>query len=96
MRINLSPIRSDAALTVVKSGDALTVNGATFDFAALQDGAVLPRDAVECEYLVSDVIRTGGQIELTLMLPIEDNASEASRFPAPISNPPDGPLEFPL
>ena len=46
-----------------------TVNGATFDFAALQDGAVLPRDAVECEYLVSDVIRTGGQIDLTGLMP---------------------------
>jgi hypothetical protein len=95
MQINLSPMRADAALTLSRLGDVLTINGEAFDFSAIPDGATLPRDAVACPWLVSDVERIAGEIVLTLVLPHGQNAPEATRFPAPIIDPPDGPVSLP-
>ena len=82
-------------LAVTKTGDALTINGVAYDFTQLPDGATLPREAVDCEYIASDVTRVNGEIELTLLLPITPQASEAARFPAPITVTADGPITLP-
>jgi len=95
MRITLSPqVRGDT-LNVVRHGDALTINGRVFDFSPLPDGATLPAEAIDCEYIAGPVERVDGQLRLTLLLPITSNASEAARFPEPIIDPADGPLELP-
>ena len=95
MNITLSPqVRTDS-LTLSKSGDILTINGDAFDFSFISEGDILPRDAVECELLVSDVTRTDGALVLTVILPIKNTSSEAARFPAPILNAPDGDIEVP-
>jgi hypothetical protein len=95
MDIILSPqVRSDI-LTLSKAGDILTINGDVFDFSFITEGDILPADAVDCPFLVSDVTRTGGAIVLTVVLPIASDASEAARFPAPILNAPDGAIEVP-
>lgn len=95
MNITLSPQRRDDTLTVIKSGDTLTINGAAYDFSVVPDGATLPKDATDCEWLASDVERIGGVLHLTLLLPHGADASEAARFPQPIINPADGELELP-
>lgn len=95
MIINLSPQRRDDSLTIIKLGDALNINGVDFDFSAVPEGGVLPQSAVDCEFLASDVTRTAGQIVLTLLLPHGPDASEAARFPQPIT-PADGPVELPV
>lgn len=95
MHITLSPVRSDATLTVIKRGDALTINGGTLDFAQLPDGATLSASAINCEFIAGPVERIGGVLHITLLLPYGAGASEAARFPAPLINPPDGPLELP-
>ena len=95
MKINLSPQRRDDALAVTKQGDALTINGTTYDFSVIPDGATLPKDATNCEWLASDVERIDGTLCLTLLLPNGADASEAARFPQPIINPADGTLELP-
>jgi hypothetical protein len=95
MNITLSPQRRDDGLQVVKSGDTLTINGTAYDFSVVPDGATLPRDAVDCPWLASDVERIDGVLHLTLLLPNSATASEAARFPAPIINPADGDLELP-
>jgi hypothetical protein len=95
MKIYLSPQRRDDTLTVVKTGDTLTINGAEFDFSQLPEGAVLPQEAVACEWLASDVTRIDGELHLTLILPHGDEASREARFPEPIVNPADGVLELP-
>lgn len=82
-------------LTVAKTGDALTINGVAYDFAQLPDGATLPREAVDCEYIASDVTRVNGDIELTLLLPITPQASEAARFPASLEIINDGDVSLP-
>ena len=95
MTINLSPQRRDDTLTVAKAGDVLTINGTEFDFSQVPDGGLLPRDAVNCEWIVSDVERVDGELVLTLLLPHGANASEAARFPEPLTDVPDGVVVLP-
>lgn len=95
MQINLSPQLSDATLTVVKAGDVLTINGEAFDFSVIPEGATLPASAVACEFVTDEVTRTDGVLSVTLLLPHGSNPSPAVAFPAPLVNPPDGPLVLP-
>jgi hypothetical protein len=95
MNITLTPQVRHDSLTLSKSGDILTINGIAFDFSFIEEGDVLPNDAVECDLLVSDVTRTDGAIVLTLLLPIKNTSSDAAKFPEPILNAPDGDIEVP-
>lgn len=95
MKIILSPQRRDDTLTVTKQGDTLTINGTSYDFSVVPDGATLPKEATDCAWLASDVERIDGVLHLTLLLPHGANASEAARFPQPLINPADGVLELP-
>lgn len=95
MLINLSPIRSDRTLEITKTGDALTINSDTFDFSQLPDGATLPREAIGCEFILSDVSRINGEIELTLLFPIRADASHEARFPQPMTINNDGQVVLP-
>lgn len=95
MKITLSPQRRDDTLDVIKSGDTLTINGVAYDFSVVPDGATLPRDAVDCAWLVSDVERIDGVLHLTLILPHGADASYEARFPTHLLDPADGLLEFP-
>lgn len=94
-KINLSPQVRDGTLTVSKSGDALIVNGVTYDFTQLTEGSTLPAEAIECEYIVGEVKRVDGEIELTLLLPITRDASEAAKYPEPITMTTDGEVALP-
>ncbi|MDR2330542.1 MAG: hypothetical protein LBE58_13130 [Comamonas sp.] len=95
MKIQLSPqVRADT-LEVFKAGDKLTINGEDFDFAPLAEGGLLPAAAVDCEFVVGDVRRQGGELELTLLLPIAWDAPESCAFPQPILNPADGRVPLP-
>lgn len=95
MRIFLSPQRRDDTLTVIVSGDVLMLNGEVLDFSQLPDGATLPRGSVSNEWLFGDVHRVDGVIELTLILPIAADASEAACFPEPLNVLVDGLVELP-
>lgn len=95
MKINLSPqVRTDT-IVVSKSGDALTINGVVYDFAPLTEGSTLPAEAIECEYIVGEVKRVDGEIELTLLLPITADASEAAKYPESITMTTDGEVVLP-
>ena len=96
MLINLSPIRDDRTLEIYKTGDALTINGENFDFTQLPEGATLPNEAIGCEWIVSDVHRVNGQIELTILLPHGADASHEARFPQPINMTNDGQVVLPV
>ena len=95
MYITLIPQRRDDSMAASKQGDTLTINGEAFDFSVIPYGATLPASAVYCEFIAGDVERINGVLHITLLLPHGADASESARFPAPIINPPDGPLEFP-
>ena len=96
MLINLSPTRSDKILSISKSGDILTINGVPYDFSQLPNGATLPREAINCEFIVSDVNRVNGEIELTILLPHSANASHEARFPEPINMTTNGQVVLPI
>lgn len=95
MLINLSPIRSDQTLEIYKTGETLTINGVPCDFSQLPNGATLPREAIGCEFILSDVNRINGEIELTLLFPIRADASHEARFPQPINITSDGQVVLP-
>ena len=95
MKIYLSPQVRPDALEVLKAGDKLTVNGEAFDFTQLPEGAVLPAAAVNGEFIIGDVRREGGELQLTLLLPIAWDAPESCTFPQPILNPADGRVPLP-
>ena len=96
MLINFSPIRSDRTLEITKTGGTLTINGVPYDFSQLPNGATLPREAIGCEFIVSDVNRVNGEIELTILLPHGANASHEARFPDPIIKNDDGQVVLPV
>lgn len=95
MIIKISPVRMDAELAVAVSGDVLIVNGVTYDFGPLPDGAVLPADAIGCSWIGQPVERVAGELIITLTMPHGPDASEALRFPVDIINPPNGELRLP-
>jgi hypothetical protein len=90
MRISLSPMRRDGALSVSKSGDILTINGEAFNFASLPDGATIPAGVVPCEWITGPVSRIDGDLHLTLILPHGPHPTQEQAFPEPIINPADG------
>jgi hypothetical protein len=96
MLINLSPQRREDILTISKTGETLTINGVPYDFSQLPNGATLPREAIDCEFIVSDVNRINGEIELTILLPHGANASHEARFPEPIIKNDDGQVVLPI
>lgn len=95
MNLHFTPMRRDEALTLSRSGDMLTINGEVFDFSGIPEGATLPRAAVVCEWLASDIERIGGTIHLTLILPHGANAPQETLFPQPITVTTDGPITLP-
>lgn len=95
MKITLSPMRRDKMLSLNRQGDTLIINGDGFDFSAIPEGATLPRAAVDCEWLLSDVERVGGALHLTLILPHGTNAPVETTFPSAIVLNSDGPVSLP-
>lgn len=82
-------------LTAERQGETLIVNGTTFDFSQLAEGETLPRSAINSEWFAGDVTRINGELHLTLLFPHGPNASEAERFPEPITVTEDGPIQLP-
>lgn len=95
MQIILSPIRAETPLTLDRAGDVLTVNGEVFNLSGIPEGATLPRDAVACDWLASDITRIGGSLQLTMLLPHGANAPEETRHPAPLVLTTNGPVTLP-
>ena len=95
MKLLFSPQRRDETLALSKSGDALTVNGMVYDFSPLPDGATLPREAIDCEWICGDVSRINGELEIPILLPHGPDASEAARFPEPMAVTIDGEVVLP-
>jgi hypothetical protein len=95
MQIILSPIRAETPLTLHRAGDVLTVNGEVFNLSGIPEGATLPREAVACDWLASDITRQGGSLQMTILLPHGANAPEVTRHPAPLVLTSDGPVTLP-
>lgn len=95
MHITLTPQRRDARLDLERHGDTLTINGERFDLSAIPEGAVLPRDAVDCIWLASDIERKDGVLHLVMVLPHGPAAAHETLFPATLHLTGDGPVTLP-
>ena len=95
MHIDFSPVRRDETLSVERDGDTLIVNGEPFDLSPLPEGATLPPKAIESDWFAGPVSRIDGALHLCLTLPHGPDAPEETRFPEPITDPPDGPITLP-
>lgn len=95
MNINLSPQRRDDTLTVFKVGNVLSINGESFDFSRMVEGDTLPRAAIASAWFAGDVSMVGGELQLTLLLPIPANYSQEQAFPVPLTNVGDGQVVLP-
>lgn len=95
MIIQLAPQRRDDVLSIVREGDRLTLNGETFDFGRMGEGDTLPADAISSTWFAGPVTRNGGELQLTLLLPLPANFSQAQAFPEPLDLASDGPVALP-
>lgn len=96
MQIKLSPQRLDETLTATRAGDVLTLNGVAFDFGPLPEGATLPAEAIDSEWIVGPVSRIDGDLHLTLRLPHGPSPSRAVAFPEPVHVTQDGLIALPF
>jgi hypothetical protein len=96
MHITLSPVRLDETLAASLVGDVLTLNGAAFDFGPLPEGATLPAETIDSEWIVGPVSRIDGELHLTLLLPHGPNPSQDVAFPRPLVVMVDGEIDLPF
>lgn len=96
MHITLSPVRLDETLSASLAGDVLTLNGEAFDFGPLPEGATLPAEAIDSEWIVGPVERIDGELHLTLRLPHGPSPSRAVAFPEPVHVTQDGLIALPF
>lgn len=95
MNITFIPQRRDDTLDLEVNGDTLTINGEAFDFSGVPVGATLPREAIACDVIAGPVERDGsGVLTVPVILPIGPRAPEAARFPEPMTDVPDGPVDM--
>ena len=95
MKLEFCPVRSDAALTLEMTGEVLVVNGWPVDLAAATAEQPLARDALGCDWILSDVTRERGT--LCLMLALPHGAGEVCDDPADLVRmlDADGPVTLP-
>ncbi|WP_045158764.1 hypothetical protein [Stutzerimonas stutzeri] len=95
MIISLSPKLLSESLAASLQGDVLVLNGVAFDFTQLPEGATLPAEAIDSEWISAPVSRIDGELHLTLRLPHGPNPSQAVAFPEPVHVTEDGPIPLP-
>ncbi|MGU3577107.1 hypothetical protein ACLBWZ_16450 [Brucellaceae bacterium C25G] len=94
-KITLSPQYSNAILTVVKSGNVLTINGTPYDFTPLNDGDEIPSEAITNDLIIGGITKREGVVSITMVMPYSNiNAPEHIRFPVPIMLVEDGEVIF--
>jgi hypothetical protein len=89
INVKRSPANSLVTLDVSSDSDVLTINGEAFDFSALEEGGKIEAVDVPSEYIISDVTRINGVVELTMVAPYLGEGTQEERFPTPYT-PPSG------
>ncbi|MCR9276320.1 hypothetical protein PVW46_14455 [Mameliella sp. AT18] len=95
MQITLSPVRREGRPTLERLGDALVIDGETFDFSGVPEGAQLPAEAVASDWLAGPVTRIAGELHLALALSHGANAPQETLFPDPVQVASDGAVPLP-
>ncbi|WMN18986.1 hypothetical protein QL104_06140 [Pseudomonas piscis] len=98
--INFSPVYTDRLPTLESvsiEGYAITINGATFDFSPLEKGYELSVEAIDSPLFADKAVMSAeGVLSITLLMPYDEaTATEAIRFPAPVTVTTNGPVDIP-
>ncbi|WP_178087990.1 MULTISPECIES: hypothetical protein [unclassified Pseudomonas] len=83
--------------SVEVDGYAITINGATFDFSPLEKGYELSLEAIDSPLFADKAVMSAeGVLSITLLMPYDEaTATEAIRFPAPVTVTTNGPVDIP-
>ncbi len=98
--IKFSPVCTDK-LPILESvsieGYAITINGEVFDFSPLEPGYELELEAIGSKLFADkSVMSTEGVLSVTLLMPYDEAmATEAIRFPEPVTVTAAGPVDIP-
>ncbi|WP_181321656.1 hypothetical protein [Pseudomonas protegens] len=78
-------------------GHKLIINGEQFDFSPLQPGYELSLEAIGSPLFADKAVMSAdGGLAITLLMPYDEaTATEAIRFPAPVTITTDGPVDIP-
>lgn len=100
VKITFSPIYAptfDLLKTLNVEGYKLTVNGKEFDFSPLEKGYELSLEAIGSELFTDKaVMSTDGVLSITLLMPYDEaTATDAIRFPVPVTVTAAGPVDIP-
>ncbi|WMN15590.1 hypothetical protein QL104_19735 [Pseudomonas piscis] len=100
VKIKFSPIYAqtlEPLKTLKVEGYKLTVNGEEFDFSPLQPGYELSLEAIGSPLFADKaVMSTDGVLSITLLMPYDEaTATEAIRFPVPVTVTAAGPVDIP-
>ncbi|MCU7649472.1 hypothetical protein [Pseudomonas piscis] len=98
--INFSPVCTDRLPTLESvsiEGYAITINGELFDFSPLEKGYELSLEAIGSELFTDKaVMSTEGVLSVTLLMPYDEaTATDAIRFPEPVTVTTAGPVDIP-
>lgn len=90
MIINRSPIRMDTDHVITVISETILIDGDETDLSFITEGAILPASAVDHPFFISNITRTNGELVLTLLWPYKEPATDAERFPTPLTVTTDG------
>lgn len=100
MIINFSPINApdwQPLESVDVKGYILTINGEVFDFSPLEKGYELSLEAIGSPLFADKAVMSAdGGLAITLLMPYDEaTATDAIRFPEPVTVTADGPVDIP-
>ncbi len=95
MRVSFCPQRRDDTLTVSRDGDVLVINGVLEDLSGIPDGATVPAEAIDNEWIVGPIERIDGELHVTLVLPNSSALEPWQAFPEPMTITENGPIDIP-
>ncbi|ROL75694.1 hypothetical protein BLX41_15335 [Pseudomonas protegens] len=83
--------------SVVVKGNEVTINGESFDFSPLERGYELSLEAIGSPLFADKaVMSTDGVLSIALLMPYDEaTATDAIRFPEPVTVTADGPVDIP-
>ncbi len=85
--ITQSPQIRKTVSTISWVGDIYQIGGEEFDFSQLLDGEILPRDSIDSNLIVSDVTRTGEEINFTYIRTyLSKDSTHDDNFPPTLDN----------
>ncbi|WP_085653327.1 hypothetical protein [Pseudomonas sp. R26(2017)] len=98
--IKFSPVCTDMfprLESVSIEGYAITINGEAFDFSPLERGYELELEAIDSPLFADKaVMSTDGLLSITLLMPYDEaTATNAIRFPEPVTVTAAGPVDIP-